>query len=983
MTTAGVDGERPGPGMSGGFEGVGGIGESEGPERSGAFEVFRDDRGIPHLRAGSGLALARAQGHNAAVDRAWQLETERHRLLGTTAAHLGAEAVDWDRFARRARLADTARRCYERLAPGTAAWVRAYVDGVNAGLPEGASRAPECTATGLVPGRWEPWTPLGVWLSTHILFAGFPTKLWREEVARRLGDDRATLFATDGPGTSGSNGWLLTGARTATGAPVVAGDPHRFIEDPGVYQQLRLACPEFDVVGLAVPGVPGIAHFGHAGGVAWAITNAMADYQDLYREQLRRTADGGVEALGPDGWYRAHAHTETIEVAGGEPEPVEVVETDRGPVIIGDVPDAPEVRDVPDAPGVRSARGGGPDADGGSDAPDLPDAADVPDAPDVRDDAPLISLRYPPRVTGDLGFDVLPALLRARTVEDLDTALDGWVEPVNVVLAADTTGATLHRVAGHVPVRPYENRLRVVPAHDPAYAWREGAEPTPRTEVDAATGTAVMANERGLAAPLGIEFAPPHRAARIRELLAAPPGAGAREVTGPPWSAADMAVVHTDTRLASSRQLLSLLAWAPDLGPAAERLRDRLLRWDRHMDADSTDATLYSRLRADVVHRLAGHPALRPVTGEADPWRSSAYPPLFRPWLAAVPRIGYALETLLTVGLLPYEERLALVAASAEAVAAAHTEDGPAPWGEVHRVAPWQALPDATPEEVWPGLAGDHDCVLSTSSVPGVTDLFARGPAARYVWDLARREDSLWVVPFGASGVPGSPHHRDQTDLWASGRLAPVTTDWNLLHRTEETISMTTTTVPALRPAVYEQKVEGFGVVRLVPVDPAADEELLHGWVTQERARFWGMADHTAEQVREIYEFVDSLPTHHAYLALRDGVPAALFQTYEPDADPVGECYDVRPGDFGIHLLIAPAEGEGAVKGYTDSLLTAFIGYVFSDPAHLRVVVEPDARNEKALARMVRVGFELGPEIRKPEKTARLAFLTREALGLA
>lgn len=1037
MTNAGVDGERPGPGTSGeplgAFAsssgatrgplgasgsssgaseesgGSGGFGGFGGPERGGGsagaggaevseasggaetFEVFRDDRGIPHLRAGTALALARAQGHNAALDRAWQLETERHRLLGTTAAYLGAEAVDWDRFARRARLADTARRCFERLAPGTAAWVRAYVDGVNAGLPEGAARAPEFTAAGLVPGRWEPWTPLGVWLSTHILFAGFPTKLWREEVARRLGDDRATLFATDGPGTSGSNGWLLTGARTTTGAPVVAGDPHRFIEDPGLYQQLRLACPEFDVVGLAVPGVPGIAHFGHAGGVAWAITNAMADYQDLYREQLRRTPDGGVEALGPDGWYRAHAHTETIEVAGGEPEPVEVVETDRGPLIIGEVPDAPDALDlpgVPDAADVRDAQGvrGGPDADGGPDGPDLPDA---PDAPGVRDDAPLISLRYPPRVTGDLGFDVLPALLGARTVEDLDTALDGWVEPVNVVLAADTTGATLHRVAGHVPVRPYANRLRVVPAHDPAYAWRGGAEPTPRTEVDAATGTAVMANERGLAAPLGIEFAPPHRADRIRELLGAAPGAGAREVTGPPWSAADMAVVHTDTRLASSRQLLSLLAWAPDLGPAAERLRDRLLRWDRHMDADSTDATLYSRLRADVVHRLAGHPALRPVTGEADPWRSSAYPPLFRPWLAAVPRIGYALETLLTVGLLPYEERLALVAASAEAVATAQTGDGPAPWGEVHRVAPWQALPDATPQEVWPGLAGDHDCVLSTSSVPGVTDLFARGPAARYVWDMARREDSLWVVPFGASGVPGSPHHRDQTDLWASGRLAPVTTDWNLLHRTEETTATVNTTsgsaatAPALRPAVYEQKVEGFGVVRLVPVDPAADEELLHGWVTQERARFWGMADHTAEQVREIYEFVDSLATHHAYLALRDGAPAALFQTYEPDADLVGECYDVRPGDFGIHLLIAPAEGEGAVKGYTDSLLTAFIGYVFSDPAHLRVVVEPDARNEKALARMVRVGFELGPEIRKPEKTARLAFLTREALGLA
>lgn len=491
--TADVDSERPGERPNRAQEAVG-------------YELFRDDWGIPHLRAADALTLARAQGHATALDRAWQLETERHRALGTSASHLGAEAVDWDRFVRRARIADTARRCFDRLAPETAAWVTAYVDGVNEGLAEGTERAPEFAAVGLAPGRWEPWTPLGVWLSTHILFAGFPTKLWREEVARRFGEDRMTLFATDGPGTAGSNGWLLTGARTATGAPLLAGDPHRFIEDPGVYQQIRLACPEFDVVGLAVPGIPGIAHFGHTGHVAWAITNAMADYQDLYREQVRRAPDGGVEALGPDGWYRAHAHTETIEVAGAEPERVEVIETDRGPVIIGDGP-------------------GGEAADG-----------------------TFISLRYPPRVTGELGFDALPALLRARTVADVDTALDRWAEPVNVVLAADTAGSTLHRVAGHVPVRPYANRLRVVPAEDPAYAWREDETvPLPRTEVDGAAGIAVMANERGLAAPLGVEFAPPHRARRIRELLGADTG----------WTPEAQAAVHTDTLLASSRQLLS------------------------------------------------------------------------------------------------------------------------------------------------------------------------------------------------------------------------------------------------------------------------------------------------------------------------------------------------------------------------------------------------------------------------------------------
>ncbi|AXI87506.1 penicillin amidase, partial [Streptomyces sp. ETH9427] len=82
-----------------------------------------------------------------------------------------------------------------------------------------------------------------------------------------------------------------------------------------------------------------------------------------------------------------------------------------------------------------------------------------------------------------------------------------------------------------------------------------------------------------------------------------------------------------------------------------------------------------------------------------------------------------------------------------------------------------------------PGLSGDHDCVLCTSAVPGITDLAARGPAARYVWDLARREDSRWVVPHGASGRPGSPHHRDQQPLWLAGDLAPVVTDWALLTK--------------------------------------------------------------------------------------------------------------------------------------------------------------------------------------------------------
>ncbi|MFE0224124.1 penicillin acylase family protein, partial [Streptomyces albidoflavus] len=299
------------------------------------FALFRDDWGIPHVRAGGARELAYGQGYVTALDRAWQLHVEQYRVLGTSAAFLGPDAADWDGLARRTRLADTARRCYERLDADTAAWVAAYAEGVTDALADGAhERAPEFARTGSSPAPWEPWTPLGVWLSTHLLFAGFPAKLWRGELTRRLGPDAVPLFATDGPGTAGSNGWLVTGDRTASGAALLAGDPHRFIEDPGVYQQIHLAAPGRDVVGLAVPGVPGLAHFGHTGQVAWAITNAMADYQDLYRERLRRTG-GAVEAYGPGGWEEVAAHTETYQVAGGEPVTVEVVETGRGTVVVG------------------------------------------------------------------------------------------------------------------------------------------------------------------------------------------------------------------------------------------------------------------------------------------------------------------------------------------------------------------------------------------------------------------------------------------------------------------------------------------------------------------------------------------------------------------------------------------------------------------------------------------------------------------------
>ncbi|MFE7442635.1 GNAT family N-acetyltransferase [Streptomyces chartreusis] len=202
-------------------------------------------------------------------------------------------------------------------------------------------------------------------------------------------------------------------------------------------------------------------------------------------------------------------------------------------------------------------------------------------------------------------------------------------------------------------------------------------------------------------------------------------------------------------------------------------------------------------------------------------------------------------------------------------------------------------------------------------------------------------------------------------------------------------MSEPSTTIPgtAVRP-VHEQAVDGFGSVLVRPLDPHADAAVVHGWTGAERASFWGMNGLTRDQVSEIYAHMAGLDTHHAFLILRDDVPVALLQTYEPEADRVSECYEVLPGDIGVHLLLAPAGPEGARPGWTSVLLGVVAAYVFGTLGRRRVVVDPDVRNEKAVARFLKQGFEAGPVVVLPEvdipdvyipaKEAQLAFLTRE-----
>ena len=169
-----------------------------------------------------------------------------------------------------------------------------------------------------------------------------------------------------------------------------------------------------------------------------------------------------------------------------------------------------------------------------------------------------------------------------------------------------------------------------------------------------------------------------------------------------------------------------------------------------------------------------------------------------------------------------------------------------------------------------------------------------------------------------------------------------------------------------------ERTVDGLGRITVCVLDPDADLDTIHAWVTAPGTGFWGLAELSREELRDTYAFVDSLPTHHAYLLRCDDEPVALLQVYDPADDPLGECYDVQPGDVGLHLLV----GARVRPGSSTLLFTTMVAFLRDLPGARRLVAEPDVRNDRALARLTRTGFVAGPVIELPHKRAQLAFLT-------
>jgi penicillin amidase len=740
-----------------------------------AVEIHRDPEGCPHVRAGSARDAFFGQGFVHAQDRLFQMEYDRRRASGRWAAFAGPTGVETDRLLRRFRLESSARRDWEHASSETRAMLLAFAAGVNAFIESTTDWGTEFAITGMRPAPWQPWDSVAVFKIRHLDMGPWKAKLWRARLLRHLGPERAAsltrqaqphpllivppaaeyrgvpldgleemerhaaanAWVPDSP--QGSNNWALGGSRTASGKPLVAGDPHRAFDVPNVYYQNHLACPDWDAIGLSFPGVPGLPHFGHNARVAWCVTHGMADYQDLFIERFEGGAPDRYEFRG--GWRDADVRRETIDVRGGAPVEIETVTTHHGPVVIGE---------------PRHGH--------------------------------AIACRWSATAGPNSTFDAFVPMLLARSAGELEEAVRPWVEPVNNLVFADVEGRIGYRARGQVPIRSMANAWVPVPGWTGEHEWRGmiAFEEMPAFR-DPETAFIATANSRVAGADyphyIGLDYVPDFRTRRLIARLDPLEKA----------TAADMAAIHADRVSLPARELLDAVARhrlteAPGPhqdDPLCHAALVRLFAWDHVMNKDAVAPTIYAAFRERLARDLMA-PILGPLAAEA---------------FAAVPGGGTAFMVRLKArlaemvrdddrSLLPPDTDWPVVLARALGGAVAELRETLGgdmdawQWARLHVTRPRHPLVAAFPHLATtlnpPAVAvdGDGETVNAASFLPGAGYHVAVTSVARYVFDLGDWENSGWVVPCGASGHPADPHRADQLTAWAECRLLPMRYDW-------------------------------------------------------------------------------------------------------------------------------------------------------------------------------------------------------------
>jgi penicillin amidase len=727
-------------------------------------QLYRDEWGIPHVRALSAHDAFVAQGYVHAMDRLWQMDASRKQMEGRWAEWAGAAGLPADQLARRLRAAGASIRDYQALGTDARAMVDAYTTGVNAYL--GTHPAPaEYRLVASEPEPWEGWHCIAAMRQRGYLMGSLWFKLWRAAAVDVVsaddlvklryddgGDDRLCIppgadasrwtasladlrqpiralstLAANADTDGGSNAWALAPSRTTTGRPILAGDPHRAFELPGMYAQMHLRCDEFDAIGFTIPGVPAFPHFAHNEHVAWGVTHAFADLHDLYVEQFDRADPSRYRHEGV--WLQAETTTEDIKVRGEASAPVQIVTTIHGPVVAGD-------------PAHGAA----------------------------------LTLKSVQFFDLDRSIDCLLPMLQAGSVDSLFQAVRGWGLIDHNLVAADTAGHIGHLVRAVLPRRPAINGWLPVPGWTDEYEWDGmiAAEHMPRAD-DPARGYLVTANNRVVTAipATGDYFCtdahPPYRARRIEQLI---------EALGPA-SPADMATIHRDDLSVPAQLFQTALADVAPASAAARAVREGVLSWDARMSPDSAGATCYSRLRwalAEIVASRSGLAAAGSAGLMQLPGSTSAVSHLW--WvLPALLRSG---DLALTGGS-NWDELLA------EALEMAAGEPADVPWQHVHAAAlthPLTPVVADAPAALSPagaGVGGDNDTVWATGCRAESGTAAVYGAVARYVFDVGNWDNCTWIVVGGASGDPASPHYIDQHEKWSRCELVPMRYDWDAI----------------------------------------------------------------------------------------------------------------------------------------------------------------------------------------------------------
>ncbi len=739
-------------------------------------KVDRDKWGIPHIFARNRRDLFFAQGFVHAQDRLWQLEINRRAAKGELAALLGPLALETDRLTRTLGFAQLAAQAWEYASDTTRADIEAYTGGVNAFLLDNHPLPVEFTLLKHRPDVWEPidtvsFARLMVWTLSH----GWAGELTRARIIERAGPEVASalepaypqdnpitlphgiefnrlvidgmLQAASGPFLSrapegngrGSNGWVVSQKRSATGHALLCNDMHLPMTAPSLWYFNHLQSeigdrdlPGIHVSGVSLPGVPYVL-VGHNRHIAWGATLSFADCEDLFIEQLN--PENKDLYLYKENWIEADIREERIEVKGTTDHIERVITTRHGPII----------------------------------------------SPVIRDSQHVLALQSTALLPNQ-GFDGFAQINEARGWNDFIEAVRNIESPSLNLLYADRKDNIGYFLSGRVPIRAKGQGLIPSPGWTGEYDWigEVPFEEMPHA-LNPKEGLIVTANNRIVDDDfphfLGSVWVNGYRARRITELLR----------QNAKVSLDDCGRIQMDLQSIPGAELVDRLAGFESSDSDASLAMHLLRQWDGWLGPDSVGGAVYqvflSYLSRDILEPILGmeladeylgtgpNPVLMPITEFHGQW---------------IPTLVGLLENPSSPLWAGEKEYMAIVERClGRTVKELRNDLGDDPaewrWGRLHFLTFDHVMAQRPPlgDVFSPGpfsVGGDTNTVLQTAVAPnGPLSTCALAPSYRQIVDMGDLDSSRAMYGPGQSGWLGSHHYKDLVDLWLKGESFPMT----------------------------------------------------------------------------------------------------------------------------------------------------------------------------------------------------------------